>query len=311
MLRLRPLPKNSDIMPHPFRVRIYSGLVILISLAILAFLTNSPLRGIVDDAVDYYQDLSTPDTEGVPVALEKPSPGEIAHNENYYGIGRLETRDYKGAIEKFISATTLDPEVPEYHANLAIAYEKNGQHEDAIDQLKIVLKSQPDNPDFLSLLGNAHFGQDQWAEAAEAYGKALLLGIDDHKVLFNAAQVYLEVGALKRASDAIDAAISLKGDDADYHVTLGIIRHNAMRYEDAIDAFEAARKIAPGRSGIDEWIQHASQKLEDESLKRTAPRTDIRSDRYPLGTSPAKRREIDAIYRRMEKLKEDFMRSAK
>lgn len=294
-------------MPDRRRITTNSGLSILIVLAVFAFLTNIPFRKTVDVAVSYYQNPSVNGAETVPETISVPSPGEIAHNENYFGVGRLQTRDYKGAIDKFISATTLDPANPVYHANLGIAYEKDGQHDSAIDQLTIALKYQPEDPDLFSWLGDAYFSKEQWKDAAEAYDGAIEYGTTDSRILFNMAQAYLEIGALVRAIGAIDSAIEIKRDDPDYYITSGIIRFNFMRYEDAVEAFESAKRIDAGNPVIDEWIQHASQRMRDGNLPRTPNRTKIQPDEYSRGPDDSRRKKIDEIYRRMEILKKEFM----
>ena len=123
-------------MPNRSRIRAYLGLTGLIALAVFAYFANNPFRKTVDDAVDYYQSLFVQETESIVDIIAKPSPGELAHNENYFGLGRLENGDYTGAIDKFSSAAKLDPDNPGYHRNLGIAYEKNGQHDNAIDELE-------------------------------------------------------------------------------------------------------------------------------------------------------------------------------
>ena len=283
-------------MPNRSKTKTNLGLFILIALALSAFLTNVSCRETVDMAVSYYQNLFTPEAEAVPETTARPSPGEMAHNENYFGIGRLETHDYKGAVDKFILATTLDPDNPVYHANLAIAYEKTGQHDSAIDQLTIALKSQPDNPNFLSWLGNAYSSRKQWKDAADAYDRAIRYGTNDHRILFNAAQAYLEIGARIKAIGAIDTAIALKGDDPDYLLVSGMVRYGFKRYEDAIEALKKAKRISPDNPEIDEWIQRAYKGLRDTNLPRTINRTDSQVDENSRGSDNSRQKKIDEIY---------------
>lgn len=298
-------------MPDRSKMRRHIGLSILIALAVSAFFANYWFHETENDPVDHDQEPLAMEAERVDDFPAKPSPGELAHNENYFGLGRLENRDYQGAIDKFISATELDPDNPEYHANLGIAYEKEGQHDNAIDQLEEALKSQPDNPDYLSWLGNAYFSKEQWQEAAEAYDRAIKFGADDHRVFFSAAQVYLEIGTRIKALGAIDSAIERHGDDPDYYTISGIIKYSFKRYEDAIEDFEVARKMNPGNPVDNEWLQHATEALRDGNMPKKDPRTDGHADEYDQGSANNHRGKLDEIYRRMEKLKKEFLDKSK
>ncbi len=299
-------------MANRSKIRMLVGLAVLICVGTLSFAPRSPFREMVFEAVHYYRNLLTEEEEGRIVAdgIPEPSPGEAAHNENYFGVGRLENKDYKGAIEKFISATTLDPAHPEYHANLAVAYEKDGQHDRAIDQLSIALAFEPDDPNLLSWLGTSYFSKEQWGKAAEAYDRSIDNGADDHLTLFNASQAYLEAGQLTKAISAIESAIALKGNDADYYRVSGMIKYYFRQYEDSLRDFEAARNANPDSAAVGEWIEHITLGLRDGNM----PRIDHDADGKPVVDSRAsdpRQKKLDEIFERMERIKEDFWKKYK
>ena len=303
----RNIMSNRSAIRKHWIIAALTALVALTVLAALAFFVYNPFRETVMDTANYNQSQFAGETEDVDGIIERPSPGELAHNENYFGLGRLENRDYEGAIEKFISAATHEPGNLEYRANLALAYEKNGQHDNAIDQLTFALTFQPNNSDYLSLLGNAYFSKEQWADAAEAYDSALKYGANDHRMLFNAAQVYLEIGTLIKAIGAIDSAIALNEDDPDYHRISGIIKCKFKRYEEAIEDFEVARKMDPDNLEVDQWIQYAAGLLRNRHKPGKAYKTHDQAGEYPQDSGNSHQDEVDDIFRRMEKLKEEFM----
>ncbi len=282
-------------MPNRSTTRRRLGLSVLIALVAVSLFAYILLRRTA--TTEYTDDGRVNDI------IETPSQGERAHNENYFGLGRLENQDYQGAIDKFISATELDPDNPDYYANLAIAYEKDGQHDNAIDQVTIALTFQPNSPKYLSWLANAHFSKEQWQDAAEAYDAAIRYGSTDHRTLSSAAQVYLETGALIKALGAIESAIVLHGDDPDYYRISGIIKYDFQRYEDAIEDFERAGKMNPGNPENDEWIQYASDALKRKDMPKEARRT----KEYYQESDNSGQKKLDEIHRRMEELKEGFM----
>jgi len=160
-------------MPNRSRGKWYLGISAAIALAVIVFLANDPFRNAINDIINRYQGEYRQEAERANDVPSKLSPGEMAHNEHYFGLGRLGNGDYRGAIDKFTLATSLDPGNPEYHANLAIAYEKDGQHDNAIGQFTIALMFQPNSPDLLSWLGSAYFSKKQWKDAAKAYDGAI------------------------------------------------------------------------------------------------------------------------------------------
>jgi len=279
----------------------------LIVLAAFAYFANDPFRKTLDYAVNYYQSLFVQETESIDDIIAKPSPAELAHNENYFGLGRLGNGDYAGAIIKFRSAAKLDPANLGYHYNLGIAYEKNGWHDNAIDELRFALKFQPDNPDILTWLGNAYFSKERWNDAAEAYDSAIKYGANDDRTFFNAAQVYMEIGKLTKAIRAIDSAIELNANDPDYYTISGIIKYNFEKYEEAIEDFEIARKIDPGDPEIDEWTRHTSEELREKRISKKVHRIGAQVDEYNQGLSGSRQRKLDEIFKRMEKLKEEVL----
>jgi len=234
---------------------------------------------------------------------QKPglSPSEIAHNENYFGVGRLENRDYEGAIEKFLRATKLEFNNPEYHTNLAAAYGKNDQPDRAIEHLIIALKLKPENPEALVHLGNVYFDQQQWQRAAATYDQAILQGAKEHKTLFNAAQAYFEADAPVKAMKAIDSAVALKGDDPDYLIFSGIIKCRFENYDEAIRDFEAAKRIRPDHPGIDEWMGYAESGGKGSAMPFPEGKThsSVRGDVVPA-------KKLEELNQRMERIKASF-----
>lgn len=61
------------------------------------------------------------------------------------GLGRLQSGDPAGALLAFAAAGEIAPEIPEIHANLALAQEACGQPEAAINSYRIALSLAPDD----------------------------------------------------------------------------------------------------------------------------------------------------------------------
>ncbi|MGA2350132.1 MAG: tetratricopeptide repeat protein [Terracidiphilus sp.] len=91
--------------------------------------------------------------------------------EPYAHLGLLEARQehYKDAVPLYRKALALDPAIPGLRMNLGLALFKDGELKQAIDEFKLLLKSQPSNSSdsqrLTILLGMAHYGLGEYAEA--------------------------------------------------------------------------------------------------------------------------------------------------
>jgi tetratricopeptide (TPR) repeat protein len=63
-----------------------------------------------------------------------------------------------------------DPLTPEEHINLGVAYEKEGELDQAIKEYRLAAKKLPIA---YLYLGNAHFEKEEWADAETYYKKAI------------------------------------------------------------------------------------------------------------------------------------------
>lgn len=93
------------------------------------------------------------------LALKKPEEAErhlrqllatdasIADAQNLLGVVRLEAGDLAEALERFDAAVLLVPNHPGYRFNRGVAYVKAGRREEAKDEFRACLATQPDSVD--------------------------------------------------------------------------------------------------------------------------------------------------------------------
>ncbi len=113
------------------------------------------------------------------------------------------TGDYERSIACGKAVIEIDPDIQAYQ-NLAYAYRRLEQYEDAISSYKSLLSLSPEDVGASEQLGITLAGQSRYDEAIEPLAKAL----------------------------------RLKGEDTFLLQTLGICYMRLQRYEQAIDAFE-------------------------------------------------------------------------
>ena len=119
----------------------------------------------------------------------------------------------------------------------AILAHRAGDFRSAEKQYKIILKSVPDHPEVIHLLGVIEFQKRNYTRAEILIAKAIKLGNQSSSVYFNLGNVYFEK---KRMDDAITAykkAISTAPNYVDAIRNLGNCYYQAGLYDDAIVQF--------------------------------------------------------------------------
>lgn len=136
--------------------------------------------------------------------------------EARFGLGNvyLKQQDPAAAITQYQTALDLKPDFPEAQHNLAIAYFnlglsqlQAGQPGVAVQSLMQAIDLDPTSAQAYLVLGNAHFQQKQWDEAAAAYEEAIRLQADFPEARQNLAVAYFNRGVDRgnagNASEAI------------------------------------------------------------------------------------------------------------
>jgi predicted Zn-dependent protease len=123
----------------------------------------------------------------------------------------LRSGQYAEAETIFLELTQLQPQVPEFHQNLAFAY--------------------------------AHEGK--WPEAEASYQRALELKPGDTVLITGLAGVYEESGQLDKAGALLDEAIAQNPSSASLQYERGLVLLKAQKVDEAADAFQKALAADP------------------------------------------------------------------
>lgn len=87
---------------------------------------------------------SSPPTAVVPAPSPTAFPEESALTLNNQGVGKLQQRDYEGAIAAFSSALKLKPDLAEAYLGRGVAYSVSRNHKAAIADYDKALALKPD-----------------------------------------------------------------------------------------------------------------------------------------------------------------------
>ncbi len=145
---------------------------------------------------------------------------DYARNWDELGTAYLKFGEYRKAVEAFKKMIDLDPQSPEGHRQLGIAYAHQALYTDFLteEQTAVALCENPrapENPDsdiYVSR-GVAYFWNRMYVEAVADYKKSLELDPENHLAMGNLADAYSEAGDKKRAGEAYKNAIRLSNDE--------------------------------------------------------------------------------------------------
>ena len=129
-------------------------------------------------------------------------------NENSLGNAYSQTGDYDKALEAFKQVTTLEPDVNAGYLNSGIVLVQQGKYTEAVPLLQRAVQVEPDALAYTNI-GTAYFFLKRYAEAAEAFEKAVAINSNDTQLIVNLGDAYRALGQKDKAQATYQKAISV------------------------------------------------------------------------------------------------------
>jgi tetratricopeptide (TPR) repeat protein len=159
----------------------------------------------------------------------------------------LDNNDTQSAILALERAVELDPNLPEAHFQLGIAY---GLVDLQSKQEGDVLPGDSEN----RIKTRA---EKEFEKAAIAYKKYLDANPKDDAAWFNLGRTYGKLLKDDQAEDAFHQAVKLNPDDADYQTELGAILIRLAKYHEAVTALKKAIDLDPNNARAQDLLEDA------------------------------------------------------
>ena len=181
------------------------------------------------------------------MALERPERDDAL---GYAGDLLRQHSRFAEAVTLYDSAFGRIPKIERRHASLlfnrAIALERSGQVDRAIEDLQRALSLEPDQPYILNYLGYTWVDQgknlDQGRKMLE---KAVELRPRDGAIVDSLGWAFYRLGDLPRAVRWLERAVELKPGDATINDHLGDVYWRTGRQREARFQWERALKLGP------------------------------------------------------------------
>jgi tetratricopeptide (TPR) repeat protein len=217
------------------------------------------------------------------IAFQKHSAGNLAEAEagyrrylkdnpnsapalHFLGVLVGQQGNSRGAIELIGKAISINSRVPDFHSNLAMAYNESGEHDKAIVCCERSLALKPENPEALNHLGNALKQLGKVEDSIECYQRAIALKPDFLLAMSNLADSFRRLGRGGEAEKMDERVLARKPNDA---TALRPRAESLLRQNKSNDALAIFRRIISASPG--DWFGYngagvalaQQQKLDD------------------------------------------------
>ncbi len=156
----------------------------------------------------------------------------------YEGKGRalLEKGELAGAELALRLSLDLDPRRERALQSLALVYERQGRHREALAELRKALEIVPRDAALLNNIGMEHYSLGEYEPSVSAFESALAAGGAAPRIYNNLGRAYAK---LHRYKDAY-SAFTKGSDSASAYFNLGVLMQSAGNLEKAAACFEHA-----------------------------------------------------------------------
>jgi tetratricopeptide (TPR) repeat protein/SAM-dependent methyltransferase len=169
------------------------------------------------------------------------------HDRSLYFLGllALQLGRPQAAIEWIAKAVALNDRMPEWHYNLAFAYQSVRRFDEAAAHYRRAATLNPSDAKIHTNLGNVLTEQGKLVEAAQCYRQALALGADAGLTCCNLANVLGRQARWAEAIEHYDRALALQPDVPQILTNSAIALSAVGRHEEAVARHERALSLDP------------------------------------------------------------------
>ncbi len=156
--------------------------------------------------------------------------------------------DHQAAIDEYEASLTIEADSWQAPSEEALAYEKEGQLDEAVICLQQIIESQPDCPDTHLKLGDIYARMGRHDEAMEQYASAVELHPGFLEGNVKMGTHFLRLGRYGDAARWFNRAVEINDTLLTAYVGLGVSLQRAGFAHEAEESFEMAGSIEPNSS---------------------------------------------------------------
>lgn len=166
-------------------------------------------------------------------------------------LGKMDLRysNYFGAIEKFERVVKKDPNNPEAHLYLGLAFGKKKDYENALKEFAWLKKNSPDfrvSAEMHNEIGMFYYLKEMYLEAIEEFKKAAILKPNFSDTYFNLGTAYSASGDTQNAISSYLKVINIDPRHTYAHWNLAINFERNGDIKKAIQHWKKYIEVTPG-----------------------------------------------------------------
>jgi protein O-mannosyl-transferase len=159
-------------------------------------------------------------------------------------------RDWDDALPLYATAVRLRPTYVDAYINWGNALSEVGRYAEAVDRYRAALALRPDSASGYYRLGNAYGNSGDLDSAIEAYARAAALDPAYPEAEANWGLALVQKGQVNEALGHLQRAVALNGQYGEAHAYLGFAYAKMGRFQEAIAQYEDALRIEPGAAEV-------------------------------------------------------------
>jgi tetratricopeptide (TPR) repeat protein len=145
----------------------------------------------------------------------------------------------------FTAADTLAERASDAAFERAVAHFEDEEWDEAIEQLNVALRKDPENYEALLLRGFAWQSKEDLAKALADFNAVLRMDPNDTDALLARAEVKADLKQTAAALADLDTVIRVEPDNPDAICLRGKVREESGEYRAALADYEQAHRLAP------------------------------------------------------------------
>lgn len=175
----------------------------------------------------------------------------------HYNLGVAHAREgrTRDAIQEFLTAIQVSPDLVDAYYNLGLAYARLGRTEEAVREYQRAIALDPDYFMAHNNLANTYLAQGRTEDAVSEYVKAIKIDPGFANVHYNLGLAYTVQGRSEDAVREFTKAIDLDPDFYPAHYDLGVSYRMEGRYEEAKREFQTVLRLNPNHRGARENLE--------------------------------------------------------
>ncbi len=175
-------------------------------------------------------------------AAASPKSGTLVGNLGWFHYQRGE---YDAAIEKYLMALKLQPEMALFHNNLGNAYAQKHRYQDAVVELRKAIELKPTYAEAHMNLGLALEALGDIPGAVAAHKKALELKPNYAEAYTALALLRMKEKDYPAAIDLLQRSIAVNPRYTEAYINLGVAYNDTNRFAEGAAVFRKAIEVGP------------------------------------------------------------------